>query len=66
MVEAKNENENIQQWTLLSFMTIPLHLLYVHTKTQTRRFQVPSFEERFRTDPFSWQISVSSWPNHKN
>ena len=38
----------------------------VHAKTQTQRFQVPPFEERFRKDPFSCRIKgVDGRPNRR-
>ena len=32
----------------------------LHMKAKRRRFQTPSFEERFQKNPFSWRISVKS------
>ena len=38
----------------------------VRTKTQIRRFQIPSVSRAFWRDPFSFRISVAGRPNRRN
>ena len=43
-------------------------MFFIHSKTQSWRFQIPpvNFEERFRKGPFSWRISMDCRPNRRN
>lgn len=38
----------------------------VHTKTQSRRYQIPPVEELFRKAPLSWRANVDIMSNRRN
>lgn len=48
--------ENHMIIALSSFSKSFAQMFFVHTKTESRRFQIFRFEERFREAPFSWRI----------
>ena len=51
---------------VLLFEKVRFEMRSVHTKTQSRRFQILRFLERFRKVPFSWRITLNRKPSRRN